>query len=390
MTCSEAIWAEIDLSAIRHNFRQVADLVGPQKSVMAVVKADAYGHGAVQVARAVLAEGAAFLGVARLSEAVALRQADIAHPILIFGYTPPDQAAVLHELNLTQAVYSTEYAELLDRAAHEADSTVTVHLKVDSGMGRIGFLPPENGGTRPMDEILAQLKSLKHLRYDGLFTHFASSDSEDLGNARRQLEIFQSTLRQCESAGFSFSKVHASNSAAIMSLPEARFDMVRLGISLYGLYPSDEVDKRVIDLRPAMTIKAALAHVKQVPAGFTVSYGHTHTTPAPTTVGTVPVGYADGYDRLLSRPDGPDATPERGGVMLVHGKRVPVVGRVCMDQTMIDLADVPDAAIGDEVVLLGRQGDAEVSADELAQRLKTINYEIVSRVMPRVKRVYIV
>ncbi|MFW5490470.1 MAG: alanine racemase [Desulfovibrio sp.] len=386
MSRTEAIWAEIDLSAIRHNFRQVADTVAPKTKVMAVVKADAYGHGAVPVAKAVITEGAAFLGVARLCEAIALRDADIETPILILGYTPPSQAQVLGSNNITQAVYSLEYAHLLEEEAAKAGCTVQAHLKVDSGMGRIGLLPPENNGPQNFPDILQELRQLKHLHFDGLFTHFASSDSQNLTNARRQLDIFKKALRHCEDAGFSFSWVHASNSAAVMTLPDARFDMVRLGISLYGLYPSNEVDKSVLDLRPAMSIKARLAHIKRVPAGVPVSYGHTYTTNAETTIGTVPVGYADGYDRLLSNPNAIDG---KGGMMLVGGKRVPVVGRVCMDQTMIDLSAVPNAAIEDEVVLLGRQGDEEYSADEWAERLKTINYEVVSRLMPRVKRIYV-
>lgn len=378
MAVHEALWAEIDLKAIRHNFRLSADMAGPDAQVMAVVKADAYGHGAVEVAKAVAEEGAGALGVARICEAEELRRAGLDLPILIFGYTPPCDAARLADQDITQAVFSRDYALELDKAAEKAGCTVKGHLKIDSGMGRIGFLPPGNHGTQSVSESMGFLLDLKHIRLDGLFTHFASSDGKDLTKARKQLATFASTLRELQDAGFSFSHVHAANSAAIMSMPEAHFDMVRQGISLYGLYPSDEMDKSLMDLWPAMSIKATLAEVKRVPAGFSVSYGHTYVTERETLIGTVPVGYADGYDRHLSS----------AGTMLVRGRRVPVVGRVCMDQTMIDLGNVPDAEPGDEVVILGRQGQEEVSADEIARQIGTINYEVVSRIMPRVKRIY--
>lgn len=379
MLHSEPLWAEIDLSVIRHNIREIRRVVGDKKAMLVVVKGNAYGHGAIQVANAVVREGAEYLGVARLSEAIILRNAGIKAPILILGYTPPDCAPRLVDLKLTQTVHSCEYAERLASFLHCAKAKLTVHVKIDTGMGRLGLLPETAPGQSSIVDRVQAIAAHGVFNLEGIYTHFAASDAECLDNAYRQLELFKQTLDSLQTAGFDFPLVHAANSAAIMTMPEAHFNMVRPGIVTYGLYPSDAVDRNLMDLRPAMTVKASLVSVKEAPCGTTVSYGHTHVCKGNTCIGVVPIGYADGYDRYLSSK----------GIMLVHGKRAPVVGRVCMDQTMIDLGADSTAQCGDEVVILGKQGDSSVTADDMAQMLGTINYEVVASLMARVRRVYI-
>lgn len=379
MLHSEPLWAEINLSVIRHNIREIRRVVGDQKAMLVVVKGNAYGHGAIQVANAVVREGVEYLGVARLSEAIVLRNAGIKAPILILGYTPPDCAPRLVDLKLTQTVHSCEYAERLASFLHCAKVKLTVHIKIDTGMGRLGLLPESSQGQSSIVDRVQDIARHGVFRMEGIYTHFAASDSDCLDNAYHQLDLFTQTLDSLKAAGFEFSRIHAANSAAIMTMPEAHFNTVRPGIVTYGLFPSDFVDKSLLDLRPAMTVKASLVSVKEAPSGTTVSYGHTHVCEGNTRIGVVPIGYADGYDRFLSSK----------GIMLVHGKRAPVVGRVCMDQTMIDLGPESRAECGDEVVILGRQGDSSVTADDLAQMLGTINYEIVARLMARVRRVYV-
>lgn len=379
MLHSEPLWAEIDLSAIRHNISEIRRVVGHDTGMLVVVKGNAYGHGAVQVANAVLREGIEYLGVARLSEAIVLRNAGIKAPILILGYTPPDCAPRLVDLKLTQTVHSCEYAERLASFLHCAKAKLTVHLKVDTGMGRLGLLPESLPGQASIVDRVQDIVRHGVFEIEGICTHFAASDAACLDNAKHQLSLFNETVEALKGAGYEFPIVHAANSGAIMTMPEAYFNMVRPGIITYGLYPSAEVDRSVFDLRPAMRVKASLVSVKDAPRGTTVSYGHTHLVEEDTTIGVVPIGYADGYDRLLSSR----------GTMLVRGKRVPVVGRVCMDQTMVDLGKVPDAECGDEVVILGAQGDNSVTADEMAETLGTINYEIVASLMARVRRVYV-
>lgn len=379
MLHSEPLWAEIDLSAIRHNIREIRRVVGSQKSMLVVVKGNAYGHGAIQVANAVVREGVEYLGVARLSEAIVLRNAGIKAPILILGYTPPDCAPRLVDLKLTQTVHSCEYADRLASFLHCANAKLTVHIKIDTGMGRLGLLPDCSPGQSSIVDRIESINRHGVFELEGICTHFAASDAECLENAYKQLALFTQTIDALKAAGYEFPLIHAANSAAIMTMPESHFNMVRPGIVTYGLYPSDVVDRNIFDLKPAMTVKASLVSVKEAPCGTTVSYGHTHVCDNDTRIGVVPIGYADGYDRLLSSK----------GIMLVHGKRVPVVGRVCMDQTMIDLGEVAGADCGDEVVILGTQGESSITADETAQMLGTINYEIVARLMARVRRVYV-
>jgi len=374
------VWAEVDLKAIAHNVQALKKITNPEARLMAVVKADAYGHGVLQVTRQALASGADVLAVARLNEAIQLRKAGFGVPILIFGFTPPKHADKLIEFDLTQTVWSFKTAEALSTAS-ASGKPIKIHLKVDTGMGRLGMLPDcfrnaplEKTAIREVESIA----SLVGLELEGIYTHFAAADSADKSYANKQFEIFLDFLDELRKAGLTIPVRHAANSAAIIDMPETHLDCVRPGISLYGLYPSDEVDKSRILLKPVMSLKARIVHLKQVPAGFKVSYSMTHETSKPTTIASVPVGYADGFNRLLSNQ----------GHMLVGGCRAPIVGRVCMDQTMLDVGHVPDVKLEDEVVIFGKQQDESITVDEVAASLNTINYEIVSSLTARISKVY--
>jgi alanine racemase len=380
-----SIWAEIDLQAIAHNMRELRRFTRPKAGLMAAVKGNAYGHGAVRIAQTAVANGVDALGVARIEEGLELRQAGLDVPILIMGYTAPSLTPRLIDHALTQTVYTLDTARALSAAAQGLGKTLKVHLKVDTGMGRLGLVPdsgrssssdiPASG--RALEEVL-QIHQLPGLKLEGIFTHFASADSADKTFAHQQLNRFNRFLAELEKAGIDGITQHAANSAAIIDLPDSHLDMVRAGIALYGLYPSDEVGQGKINLIPAMTLKARIIHLKPVAAGFKVSYGSTYTTPAPTTIATVPVGYADGYSRLLSNR----------GQMLVQGQRAPIVGRICMDLTMLDVGHIADVNLDDEVVVFGRQGKTVLSADEVAALIDTINYEIVAGLTARVPRIY--
>jgi len=377
-------WAEINLEAYAHNIRELRRVSRPAARLMAVVKANGYGHGAVEVAREALQNGAQYLGVARINEAVPLREAGLEVPILIFGYCPPDLAPLLIDYELTQTVYSLTTASALSEQATRKGKTINIHLKVDSGMGRLGLLlgatnstPDDMAAQNPVREIEA-ITRLPGLAVEGIYTHFATSDSADKSYANLQLDRFMDLLSRLQKEGLEPPLRHAANSAALIDMPDSHLDMVRPGIATYGLHPSDEVDKSRIDLKPVMTLKSKIIHLKRVPPGFNISYGITFQTKNHTTIATVPVGYADGFNRRLSSR----------GHMLVHGQKVPIVGRVCMDLTMLDVGTVAGVALEDEVVVFGEQGNEAVTADEIASSLDTINYEVVSTITGRVPRVY--
>ncbi|MEJ5359295.1 MAG: alanine racemase [Desulfobacterales bacterium] len=385
MNAGALIRAEVDLAAIAHNVRALAGCVSPGTRFMAVVKADAYGHGAAAVARVAIDHGASWLGVARLHEAIALRRAGIEVPILVFGGTPPAEAEGLAALEVRQAVGSLEAARALAAAASARGVRVRVHVKIDTGMGRLGFVPDalsRPGAPRPAGERLIaaieELLRLPGLEPEGVFTHFASADQADLSSAERQLALFLELLEALRARGVAFPLRHAANSAGLLRLPEAHLDLVRAGIALYGIAPSAEFDLPVT-LVPAMTLRAAVLQVKEVPAGFAVSYGGTWRAPAPTRIATLAAGYADGYPRLLS---------SRGRV-LYRGASLPVAGRVCMDLTMVDAGAAPGIQAGDEVVLFGRDGASALPVEEVASAAGTIPYEILCGVSARVPRVYL-
>lgn len=366
----------IDLDVIQNNIRNLKQITDKNSKFMAVVKADGYGHGAVRVAQTALQSGANWLGVARLNEAVELREAGIKAPILIFGYIHPSQAAVIEDLDLVTTVYGLNMAKALSKEARLLNKPVKVHLKVDTGMGRVGMVirPAKKQVLKKIQEIV----KLPGIDFKGIYTHFAAADSKDRTYTDLQIELFTSLLEDLKKTGIEFETCHAANSAGIIEFPRSHFDMVRAGISIYGLYPSSEVDQTKVKLFPAMTLKSIVTAVREVPKGFYVSYGMTHETQRQTRLASIPIGYADGFSRQFSS----------NGSMLVKGHRAPVVGRVCMDQTMIDVGDIPDVTPGCEVVLIGSQGNEALGADELADRINTINYEIVSALTARVKKVY--
>ena len=377
--------AEIDLNAIAHNIRELRRITHPDARLMGVVKANGYGHGAVEVARCALQNGAEVIGVARIEEGIQIRKTGIDAPILIFGYTLPELAADLFEYDLAQTVYTRESAQVLSRTGTSLKKKIKIHLKVDTGMGRLGLLPQNFQSddavaidADAIEETLA-IAGLGGLELEGIFTHFASADSADKTGAEKQLELFMNFLNRLRKAGLEPPVRHAANSAALIDMPQSHLDMVRPGIASYGLYPSDEVNKTHVHLKPAMALKARIIHLKKVPAGFKVSYSNTYQTPKATTIATIPIGYADGLNRLLSS----------SGHMLVHGRRAPIIGRVCMDLTMLDVGHIDNVQMGDEVVIFGQQGGEVITVDEIASSLNTISYEVVSTITARVPRIYL-
>jgi len=365
-------WAEIDLDAIAQNAAGLKAHAGGRAELMVAVKANAYGHGAVPVARAAIEGGATRLAVHRTLEGVQLRQAGIAAPILIMGYTVPAESGRVVRWNLTPTVNSKPQAEALSEAAVAQGRTLPVHVKVDTGMSRYGLLPDE------VLDFVRFLSGLPGLELEGLYTHHCVADLADKAFTRHQFSIYVDVVKRLEEAGFAFPLKHVSNSATTLDLPEMALDMVRCGIALYGLRPSDEVEP-AIPLRPALALKSRLARVRTLPAGASISYGRTHITDEPTRVALVPVGYGDGYHRILSNR----------GTVLIHGRRAPIVGRVCMDQFVVDVSHIPAARLHDEVVLIGRQGEEHIPAEEVARWAETINYEVTTSLLPRVVRIYL-
>lgn len=366
-------WVEIDLNAIANNTRRIKSLVGAQVQVLISLKADAYGHGALKVARTTLHNGASMLGVATLSEAVPLRGGGIIAPILVFGYLPLWQMREAVRQDITVTLYTSESAQALSQVALALNKMVNVHVKIDTGMGRLGIRTEQ---VEHIVSLVREIKALPGLVLEGLYTHFAMADTSDKTHAYLQLERFNHVLHVLAEQGLRPPLVHASNSAATLSFPEARFDMVRPGIAIYGLDPSPEV-RIPAEFRPALAFKTQVAQVKMVPAGECISYGCTFTTERTTRIAVLPVGYADGFRR----------SPNNWGSVLLHGQEAPILGRVCMDQCMIDVTDIPQTRMGDEVVLIGRQGEATLTAEQVAERLGTINYEVVAEILARVPRV---
>jgi len=341
---------------------------------MAIVKANGYGHGAVQVARTAIAAGASFLSVGMFEEAVELRENGLQAPILILGFTPKEYAPYLLQYNITPSVFTPAEARAFSETAVKAGRVMDVHIKVDTGMTRVGCFPCEDA-----DAFIQEISSLPGIRIAGLYSHFATADQADQEFAKAQLKRFLALTDRLEQKGIHIPLKHIANSAGAIQLPEAQLDLVRIGIGLYGLYPSPEVEKNLPELRPAMALKAKIIFVKDVPAGVGISYGGTYVTSRATKIATLNVGYGDGYSRLLSNK----------GQVLVHGQRVPIVGRICMDQTMIDVTGVGNVRAGDEAVLFGCQQGARLHVDEVAGWLDTINYEVVTAISRRVPRVYL-
>ena len=375
----ERTWAQVDLDAIRYNFDAIRRTLRPGVRLCCVVKANAYGHGACKLAPLYQAWGAEWFAVSNMQEAMQLRRCGITRPVLILGYTAPECAALLAQNGLSQCVYSAAYGQQLSACAAEAGVEIDVHIKLDTGMGRLGFVCTALAAVDGVAEEVARVCRLPGLRPEGIFTHFASADEGEAGEAysRRQYACFSAAVEALEGKGVSFALRHCANSAALSEYPEWQMDMVRAGIVLYGLPPSEEL-RCVPELRPAMSLHSVVSHVKEIPAGTPLSYGRTFVSERPMTVATVPIGYADGFWRHNAAA---------GVALTVDGHPAPIIGRVCMDQLMVDVTGLPDVSIGDRVVVFGTA--PALSAQELAQKNGTIAYEIVCAVGERVPRLYL-
>lgn len=380
MNMVKRTWAEISLNAIEHNYNVIRNKVADDTKVCCVIKADGYGHGAVELSQVYEKLGADFFAVSNIDEGIEIRKSGSKLPIVILGYTPVSEAENLAEYDISQAVFSLEYAKELSEKCVEEDCICKMHIKVDSGMSRIGFMCQEFPRDEYSIEEICEACCLPNLEVEGLFTHFCVSDEDAEGRefTNKQYENFIHVRDSLKKRGVDISVVHCSNSGAIEDYPETCCDMVRAGIILYGLAPSSKLADR-LDLIPAMTLKTVVAFVKEVQKGATISYGRTFTADRKMKIATVPIGYADGFIRQNAKD----------GYMMVNGKKAKIVGRICMDQTMLDVTDIEDVKTGDEVVVFGTGENGEPTADSLAENTGTINYETVCLVGKRVPRIYI-
>lgn len=367
------VWAEINLSNLEYNIKQIQNKVG-QKEIIGVVKADGYGHGAAAVSRVLLKNGVSTLAVATLQEAVSLRENGFSCPIIMLGITPELYADTLLQYNITPVVCSYENAAAISAAAASVKKNIDIFTAVDTGMGRIGVLPDEAGA-----EEIIKISLLSSIKIRGLFSHFATADERDKTYAQSQISHYESFYQRLNEAGISIPVRTFANSAAIMEIPAAHYDTVRPGIILYGCYPSQEVDRGLFSIKPVMSVKANIVHLKKVPSGFSVSYGRKFTTSRESLIATLALGYADGYPRFLSGK----------GRVIVNGVYAPLAGNICMDQCMVDVTEVPGVKLGDEVVLMGSQGDLTILADEIGEKTGTINYEVVCAFGQRLPKVYV-
>ncbi len=371
-------WAEISLDNLAHNYAALRSHVPAGTRFLGVVKADAYGHGAVPVARELERLGAEFLAVSNLEEAVQLRRGGIKLPILILGYTPPQYAPMMADEHLRQQVSCLDYGRQLSEAAEEARKTLDIHIKLDTGMTRFGFFAYDRPETLP--ELL-ELAKLPGLRTEGIFAHFSVADStaaDDIAYTRLQYSRFLQLTGALARAGACPPIRHHANSGGSILYPEYALDMIRPGIATYGLAPSDDLAGR-LDLRPVMALRTTVAQIHTVPAGVPVSYGRIYTTPSERRIAVLSIGYADGLLRALSNQVS----------FLLHGRRIPVVGRICMDLCMADVTDVPDVSVGDTVTVFGRDGNDEITVGDLARQLGTISYELLCNISKRMPRLYL-
>ncbi len=372
----QRVWAEVDLDAIWENMVHMKENIAENTKILAVIKTDGYGHGGVPIAK--MLEQLDFMfgyAAATYEEAHVLREAGVKKPILILGYTFPYCYEELIREEIRPAVYRRDTVEELAAAAAKVGKKAKVHIKVDTGMGRIGITPDEEGL-----EFVRFLIEHPELEVEGIFTHFAKSDEADKTSANHQLELFQNFIDKIQTElGITIPVKHCSNSAAILEMPQANMDMVRAGITTYGLYPSEEVSKDIVPLRAAMSLYSHIVYCKTIHAGQSVSYGGLFTAQKDTRVATIPVGYGDGYPRSLSGK----------GYVLIHGKKAPILGRVCMDQFMVDISEIPEAMDGDKVTLLGMDGTERITAEELGELSGRFNYEFVCDLGKRIPRVYI-
>ena len=366
--------AVIDLDAILYNMNSMHQNISEDTKIMAVIKADGYGHGAAEVAECIEhLDYLAGYAVATVEEGLILRNHGIKKPILILGYAFPDQYDELIAADMRPTVFTREMAQELSQAAGEMGVDCPIHFAVDTGMSRIGYQVTEEAA----DEM-AQIARLPHIMVEGIFTHFARADEADKTSAKEQLALFEKMISMLEERGIRIPVKHCSNSAGIVELKEANMDMVRAGITLYGLWPSEEVRRDIIDLKPALSLITHVAYVKDLEAGRAISYGGTYVTKRPSRIATIPVGYADGYARGLSNK----------GAVLIHGKRAPICGRVCMDQFMVDVTDIPEVKMGDEVILIGSAGEETITMEEVGELSGRFNYEFVCNLGKRIPRVF--
>lgn len=364
-------WAEIDLDALQHNVEEIRKQIKKSTRVLAVIKADAYGHGAVGIVQELLRCGITDFAVASVNEAVQLRRAGIQANLLILGYTPDENLSAVVETGVQQTLYSVKQAKLLQEIAVAQGRVVGIHLKVDTGMHRLGFADNEQS---VLD--ICQIAEMPNLSIEGIFSHFAGADQEDLTGAEKQLKRFQDFLEKVNQKGISIPLRHMANSGAIVTMKEAEYDMVRPGLLLFGHFPSETCRLPELDLKPVMTVKSRIAHLHTVPAGEGVSYGPAYRAKAPVRIATVPIGYADGFSRILSnKPLG----------LKIHGEIAPLVGNICMDYCMVDVGQIAEVAVGDEVIIYGKEHPVE----QFAQAMGTINYEVLCLLHKRIPRVYI-
>lgn len=365
-------YAQINLDAINRNINNVIEKTGSKAKLLAVIKADAYGHGAVEIGR-LLEDRCSFFGVACVAEALELINAGLTKPILILGYVSPYEYPKIVKNNIRIPIFSYEDAKALSEEAVQQGKTVPFHFCIDTGMSRIGFQVNEDSA-----DICKKISALPNIKAEGLFSHFATADEKDLTKAMAQRDRYIDFDNMLKNRGVNVEIRHLNNSAGIMVF-DNYFDMVRSGIITYGLYPSEEVDKSLLNIEPALQWKTHISHIKTLPAGREISYGGTYKTTADTVIATVPVGYADGYPRSLSNK----------GRVIINGRYAPIVGRICMDQFMVNVTDIPDANVGDCVTLVGTDGDACLSMEEVSNLSGSFNYELPCRISRRVPRVYI-
>lgn len=369
------VYAEINLDAILHNMKQMRGLLKEDTKIMGVIKTDGYGHGAVPIGRELeKLEYTWGYATATVEEAEILRRNGLKKPILILGATFPEQYEAMADLGLRANVYSIGQAERMEEAAAKMNKKIMVHAKIDTGLSRLGFQVTEEAA----DEI-ARISKMPHIIMEGIFTHFAKSDAADKTMANQQLEVFAKMKQMLEKRQVEIPMIHCSNSAAIIDMPEANMSVVRAGISLYGMWPSDEVKKENIDLAPVMSLKSCIVFLKELEKGRVISYGATYETSKKQRIATIPVGYGDGYPRSLSNK----------GYVLIHGKKAPICGRICMDQFMVDVTDIPEAKEGDMVTLVGKDHGAEITMEEIGDLSGRFNYEFACDLGKRIPRVYV-
>lgn len=366
------VWLEINLDAIAHNVKKIRQIVGKNTQIIAIVKANAYGHGAIEVSETLLENGVTMLGVGVIEEGVVLREANIKAPILVCGLTTDDQYESLIVHNLTATVCDLKAVKILSRIASKNKKKVGIHIKIDTGMGRLGI------SSEDTLNFVKEIGKMENIEIEGIFTHFAATNEEDGNYTRKQFEKYKKALLELERGGINIPLKHVANSTAILNSSRFHLNAVRPGMIVYGLFPSPRI-KQIVQLRPAAEFKTKIIFLKEVSAGKSIGYGGTYTTTKPTRIATLPVGYADGYSWLLSNK----------GEVLVRGERAPIIGRICMDLCMIDVSHIRGVQIGDEVVLWGKQGSKMISAEEVAQKIGSIVYEVICMVdKERVPKVF--